>query len=150
MALHPGSRNPADLPSRGCSPAHLLRSKWWEGPDWLYQQKKDLPVTKQMTIDEREIIREKRKTLKTLLDNEVCDFHLDYFSHYPKTVRMMAWIVRFGNNINCSKQRRIGDISVQEMDTAEKFIFNLIQKTSFPSPGDMKYLKPFYSEGLLR
>lgn len=31
----PGKLNPADLASRGSSPRELMRSRWWEGPQWL-------------------------------------------------------------------------------------------------------------------
>ena len=40
----PGVSNPADLPSRKCSPVQLLESRWWEGARWLYECKEDWPV----------------------------------------------------------------------------------------------------------
>lgn len=30
-----GQSNPADLPSRSCSPLQFTESNWWEGPVWL-------------------------------------------------------------------------------------------------------------------
>ncbi|XP_055941659.1 uncharacterized protein LOC129971707 [Argiope bruennichi] len=37
----PGSMNPADLPSRGCSAQTLLKSNWWLGSSWIYLPKED-------------------------------------------------------------------------------------------------------------
>ncbi|GFY45888.1 DUF5641 domain-containing protein [Trichonephila inaurata madagascariensis] len=38
--------NPADVLSRGCSPRHLLESKWFEGPEWLLRNAKTWPTNK--------------------------------------------------------------------------------------------------------
>ncbi|XP_055952605.1 uncharacterized protein LOC129988406 [Argiope bruennichi] len=58
----PGSMNPADLPSRGCSAQTFLKSNWWLGPSWLYLPKEDWPKGN-LSLNESEIVREKKKTI---------------------------------------------------------------------------------------
>ncbi|XP_055947158.1 uncharacterized protein LOC129980799 [Argiope bruennichi] len=58
----PGSMNPADLPSRGCSAQTLLKSNWWLEPSWLYLPKEDWPKGN-LSLNENEIVREKKKTI---------------------------------------------------------------------------------------
>ena len=40
----PGIMNPADLPSRGCSPDQLVQTRWWEGPLWLRNSRNQWPI----------------------------------------------------------------------------------------------------------
>ncbi|XP_017877686.1 uncharacterized protein LOC108623602, partial [Ceratina calcarata] len=63
----PGHRNPADLPSRGCTVHQLLTSKWWEGPDWLKENKEKWPAAQVLSIDETEVNSELKKS--TLVQN---------------------------------------------------------------------------------
>lgn len=58
----PGEFNPADLPSRGCSPSQLVHSKWWLGLGWLKKIETDWPsavesVDKFWIISLRQITR---------------------------------------------------------------------------------------------
>jgi len=55
----PGANNPADLPSRGCSPAQLFESRWWEGPSWLYEQAEEWPV-EELIVDDTVIFSERK------------------------------------------------------------------------------------------
>lgn len=134
----PGNLNPADLPSRGCSAKHLLESKWWEGPSWL----REPPCRWAQEIiecDEEEISKEKKKKHVTCLFNSDTDeWHMTYFSSYPKTVSMVGWIFRFIHNAKKPIESHRGPLSSEEINLAEMFIFKLIQREVFHNENDKR------------
>jgi len=89
----PGELNPADLPSRGCTPSQLLGSKWWEGPSWLKEEPKFWPRSEEIP-EEAEVLIEKKKTL-VYIAIEVPE---PKFSSFMKNVRVAALVRRFIGN----------------------------------------------------
>lgn len=153
----PGALNPADLPSRGCSPKQLVNSRWWEGPEWLYG-KPDTWPTVTPVVDENEINAERKKKLVTTLlscenspANSV-DWHLEYFSKYDQTVRMIAWIFRFIYNCKHPERKQNSELTAEEHDKAEKFLLKLVQQASFSTDDSrIRGLAPFLDEdGVIR
>ncbi|KAJ8966814.1 hypothetical protein NQ317_015806 [Molorchus minor] len=148
-----GSSNPADLPSRGCTPKQLLESKWWEGPSWLYQSMQYWPMdlTYKWGISRQ---RKRKKLVASLFSNDITDFcHLSYFSKFSKTTRMASWIFRFIHNTRYPKDKRKGDLTVEEIEQGEIFVFSSIQKEMFSSLEDKRIncLNPYRdTSGLMR
>lgn len=148
----PGELNPADLPSRGCSPKQLVESKWWEGPRWLYDDP-DLWPNRVIECDETQVAQERRKKLIALVNTTSDFWHLTYFSSYLKIVRMISWILRYINNLRKPDQRATGELTVEEIERGEKFIFEAVQTESFSGVDDMKikHLGSFLDEnGIIR
>lgn len=150
----PGKLNPADLPSRGSSAKELLQSKWWEGPSWLLEESHVWP-DQNFQCNNGEIDKERKKCVTTLanvtISKIVEDFHLNYFSKFLKTVRMIAWMFRFINNIR--KKKRSAELTLEEIDEAEKYLFKLVQKEVFgdESNNQLASLNPFKdSFGIIR
>lgn len=149
----PGRLNPADLPSRGCSPKHLLESRWWEGPKWLHEPQSRW-IQENAECDEEEINKERKKMLvASLLNDSSNEWHLTYSSKYIKIVRMTAWIFRFIYNARHPMQRRQGQLTAEEIDMAEVFVFKTIQQETFPDENDKRIctLNPFRDQfGVIR
>lgn len=138
----PGKANPADLPSRGCSPKDLLKSRWWEGPDWLKLPQDQWPVEK-YTTNEEEVNKEKKKTSNVIVTkNSVAIIDEPWYSKgasFLLSLRMLAWIVRFKNNCLAKKRnlsRQSGRLTVSEVNNAEVLMVGLIQQQAFPEKAD--------------
>lgn len=159
----PGTLNPADLPSRGCLGKEFVESRWWEGPEWLYQPKRQWPSIS-TEYNEDLISKERRKTaVSTSMttinarDASPKDWYYRHFSHYPKLIRMIAWMKRFFNNSRSGSSdhyvQKIGPLTLDEITTAELLVFKMVQNEEFQGIKDPKItcLNPFMDHnGLIR
>lgn len=118
----------------------------YEAPDLWPDQREE--------CNESEIAKELRKKVITTLVNSSNDlWHLSYFSNYLKVVRMIGWIMRCVHNLRSPNQKRIGDLTLAEVEKGERFIFKIIQAESFSGKDDLKikHLGSFFDEhGILR
>ena len=170
----PGERNPADLPSTGCTVKQLIASQWWEGPSWLYECE-NWPVKKPL-CDEAKVVKELKSTVTkanvsvcsffsaTAVGNENCSFvtadagkkscgeklwDLDRFPNYKRVLRVVSWVKRFVHNAKrIGEFRKKGYIRSDEMSEAVITIIKMLQAESFSDleDGRIKHLRPFYDE----
>jgi hypothetical protein len=133
----PGKWNPADLPSRGCSPKQLLQSKWWEGPSWLKKREEDWPV-ETATEDEDVIISERKKKSSVVLISTATTeaWYVSRYSSYQKNLRLMAWVRRFVSKAKRQSYQK-GELTVDEIRAAEQKIFKLVQSEVFPKKAEV-------------
>lgn len=153
----PGQMNPADLPSRGCTIAQLLKLRWWEGPSWLYNGEDAWPQS-HCTYVEEEVASErivKKATISCLAGGLDASWLYGYFSKFEQIVRMVAFIKRFAYNCR-NKQNagmKRGELCVEELLAAENVVWRLVQGESFDSLKDKMIcdLRPFTDEtGVIR
>ncbi|XP_055938249.1 uncharacterized protein LOC129968417 [Argiope bruennichi] len=149
----PGISNPADLPSRGCTVRTLIKSHWWEGPDWIKRSKEDWP--KSAHFPNMEVVNsEKKKTIVTAFVLQLEEKYYHRFSSYVKIVRITAWLLRFLKNLKNGRNRRtVGPLNYDETKKAERILLKQVQLEAFYDEND-KRLKSLQvikdSEGILR
>jgi hypothetical protein len=135
----PGELNPADLPSRGYSAGALLLSRWWEGPSWL-KLDEDCWPKKQILFNEEEILKEKRKRVITSLLDATTGTHwyLQHFSKYSWMVRLVGWIRRFATNSLNPNDKEKGELTVLEIEQAERRLLKMVQHEVFKGEEDAR------------
>lgn len=153
-----GIENPADIISRGLLPQQLKQSNlWWNGPPWLLQDKTSYPLDKlhSETSISSEML-EQRKSFNSLLVSSNSTFLkfinniFGKFSSYDKLTRIIAWCLRYINNLrmqtkskNSAKQVKIQEtknkvtlkdqfLSLSEIRASEIIIIRIVQAQGFP------------------
>ena len=156
--------NPADIISRGASAENLRNSVlWWEGPDWLSQNKKFWP---QSNVDFTQCaVPETHDTVIQTCVNIKAEPVLCKYSSMNKLVRIIAYCKRFINNCKSKiSERKTGSLEIAELDAAWITIIARVQNESFASElrdlkqnkqiqtsSKLKNLDPFIDQnGLLR
>jgi hypothetical protein len=127
----PGIYNPADLPSRGCGFAELLSSKWWEGPDWLKNQKEKWPIENTQVNEEAIVAERKKSASQTLFVAAGELWYCKRYSRFQSNIKVLAWMYRFINKARKQSRERDG-LTAAELGSAEIKIFTVVQKESFP------------------
>ncbi|XP_053686628.1 uncharacterized protein LOC128736171 [Sabethes cyaneus] len=129
----PGLCNPADLISRGVTPDVLIRSSlWWEGPDWLKEEKNQWPQWQEDHSEEALI--ERRHTVASAVVNEYSfiNEYIAKFSSYTKLLRITAYCLRWKNNCQIPKEKvQKGFLTSAELREAEFIIVRKVQQEVF-------------------
>jgi hypothetical protein len=102
---HVGTKeNPADIGSRGCQ-ADQLSTKWLEGPEWL-SNPEEWPD---------EVAKQSGEIFKAVIQQE--DVFTDVLKKYTfwRTMRIMAWVIRFLHNLRSNQIRREGPLTTEEI-----------------------------------
>lgn len=145
----PGVMNPADLPSIGCSAKELLKSKWWEGPEWLLEAEEKWPNCEDL-VDEDAVNAERKKVLTTTLMTTSTSLWYLPSSSYKGNIRALAWAKRFFEILR-KKTIASPDLTVVEMENAEKELWKRVQAESFSSKDTViEGIRVLHNDGLIR
>ncbi|XP_058805274.1 uncharacterized protein LOC131672213 [Phymastichus coffea] len=149
----PGTKNPADLPSRGCQAKQLLESRWWEGPPWLRESPENWPNSSGET-DEDEVSREMKKSAQIAMSCGEIDFSIiDKFSSYQKLIKFFTIMLRFKDFLVNKKSIQRKYVTYREVYNVERKFLICIQQQMFLPKNDPKLttLQTFiHTDGLIR
>ena len=125
----PTDQNPADLGSRGGSVEN--KHMWWNGPEWIktpeiWPANITLAPTKESNAEAKVIKQVLAVSLETtnVLDQLLMKHDL------WKTLRVTAWIARFGFNARHRNQKRKGPLTTAEIEKQTEFWIKRTQSST--------------------
>ncbi|XP_071581890.1 uncharacterized protein [Temnothorax nylanderi] len=165
--LTPGNQNPADLATRGLSPAQLMEHvEWWTGPQWLRQDASTWPQESKV-LSHKDNLEERLTQVAvgiSVRSENPWDL-LNRYSNFTRLLRITVWCSRIIARFRKSSFLSITDlITTQELERAKLYWVKAVQKFSFntelnlisngqplPKSNSLVRLTPFIDpSGLLR
>ena len=167
----PGKENPADLVTRGLFAEQLVASEMWlKGPKFIRNGSGNLEIiTETAGVEQNVLVDEQLSlvavTLVTSGSPRESVFQVDRWSSFVKTIRIVAWVMRFIYNSRKAKShRKHGELSYEELTQAKHQLIVNVQQLEYgeeisslrrglpiPKTSSIAKLSPFLSqEGLLR
>ena len=137
----PGNLNVADIASRGCLGEELKSSKWFSGPDFLWESSLPSFQTKSVKVDE---LDPEVRTAKVLAGSSLECFDVNRFAHvsnWSRLKRVVALILLLKQFLKEKKLSRrftrarlsvYESISVEVLNQAESEILKGVQQAAFP------------------
>ncbi|XP_062701379.1 uncharacterized protein LOC134285171 [Aedes albopictus] len=132
----PGTENPADLISRGMSPAHLqYQTLWFEGPQWLAQDQQFWPDAGDPPNAELDSTMLEERPSPAFPAQAVPPSEIfGERSSFTELVRIVALLLRFRHNSQkCNRpSRKTGPLTLEEQEQATIALVRLSQQECYP------------------
>ncbi|XP_068203541.1 uncharacterized protein [Palaemon carinicauda] len=127
----PSSENPSDWITRGKRAEEVRNnSLWWEGPPWLKSENHTYPIHRTWVKE----AQAQDEVIQVHLVGNSEKTHLlnwERFSREDKFCKNIAWIRRFIHNCKSTGCRKIGSLTLEELQQAKNKMIILLQKEYF-------------------
>ena len=137
-----GVENPADLLTHGVTAEELIFSKvWLQGPKFLVERCSDEVDLLEPSAVLYSVMAEETAIpvlIAATPDENV--FQVERWGKLTKAIRVVAWVLRFiFNSRHKQEDRRLGDVSYDEMQHARQVLIQQVQQQEFAA--DMSVLQ---------
>ncbi|XP_008181657.1 uncharacterized protein LOC103309000 [Acyrthosiphon pisum] len=155
--------NPADIISRGISPAELIRADiWWSGPKWLEEDNASWQIQPMLMNDVEELPEIRKMKLALITTNPVTHM-INQYSEWNRMLRGIAWLRRYTRYIKGDKGcREPRQLQISDLREAKLTLLRIVQQEVFrkefialergqevPKNSKLRCLNPFIKNGLI-
>ncbi|GFU40659.1 integrase_H2C2 domain-containing protein [Trichonephila clavipes] len=128
-----GRENAADYVSRGENLEMIINSQFWmHGPQWLCTTENNWPKNLNCDFSSTDPCESEEQVFTFACElNTASIINLSKFSSLQKLLRVTSCVLRFVHNIRNRFNKRSDDLSTEEIDGAENFWIQLVQRDAF-------------------